>query len=240
MSAPRPRAGRGFADGARAERLVRRYGEREALGGVDLTLEAGRERWSSSAPTAPARRRCCACSRRCCARTRAASRVLGSDAARRGLGGARADRPARARAAALPRADRAREPALPRPPARRRRGAGRRAARRRRDVARAPTSRCARSRAAWCSASRSRARCCTSPSCCCSTSRYANLDPAAVELRRAADRRRPRRARAWSAATTPAAGWPRPTSCSACAAGARCCSPRPARVAPSEIAELYR
>ena len=35
----------------------------------------------------------------------------------------------------------------------------------------APTSRCARSRAAWPSAWRSAARCCTSPSCCCSTSR---------------------------------------------------------------------
>ena len=37
--------------------------------------------------------------------------------------------------------------------------------------ARAPTSRCARSRAAWPSGWRSAARCCTSRSCCCSTSR---------------------------------------------------------------------
>ena len=49
--------------------------------------------------------------------------VLGHALPGRGLGGARAHRPARPRAAALPRADRAREPALPRAPARRRRGA---------------------------------------------------------------------------------------------------------------------
>ena len=48
----------------------------------------------------------------------------------------------------------------------------------------APTSRCARSRAAWSSAWRSAARCCTSPSCCCSTSRSrtsTRARPSAVE-----------------------------------------------------------
>ena len=40
-----------------------------------------------------------------------------------------------------------------------------------------PTSRCARSRAAWPSGSRSAAPCCTSPSCCCSTSRSPTSTP---------------------------------------------------------------
>ena len=60
---------------------------------------------------------------------------------------------------------------------------------------------------------------------------YANLDPAAIELVAPLIGPRPA-ARAWSAATTPAAGWPRPTSCSACAAGARCCWPRRPRCVP--------
>ena len=47
---------------------------------------------------------------------------------------------------------------------------------------RAPTSRCATSRAGWCSGSPPRARCCTTRRCCCSTSRAPELDPAAAEL----------------------------------------------------------
>ena len=48
------------------------YGERVALAGVTLTLEPRARRSRSSAPTAPARRRCCGSSPRCCARTPAA------------------------------------------------------------------------------------------------------------------------------------------------------------------------
>ena len=47
---------------------------------------------------------------------------------------------------------------------------------------------CARSRAAWSSAWRSPARCCTIPSCCCSTSPTPTSTRAALELVGAADR----------------------------------------------------
>ena len=129
------------------EGVGRAYGERVALRDVTLTLPRGRDASPSSAPTAPARRRCCGSSptllrphagRAARARRRAAAR---------GVAGARADRAARPRAAALPRPDRAREPALPRAPARRR---ARRASTRcssRSAWPRAPTTRCARSRA---------------------------------------------------------------------------------------------
>ena len=93
-----------------------------------------------------------------------------------------------ARPAAVPRPLRAREPALPRPAARRRRRARRASCSTRSACARAPTSRCARSRAAWPSAWRSAARCCTSPSCCCSTSRCAEPRPRRGRAGRAADR----------------------------------------------------
>ena len=55
-------------------------------------------------------------------------------------------------------------------------------------MGRAPTSRCASCRAGWSSASPSAAPSCTTPSCCCSTSRASNLDPAATQRARAADR----------------------------------------------------
>ena len=86
---------------------------------------------------------------------------------------------------------RAREPRLPRLAARRRR---RRAPSellaRGRHGAAAPTSRCARSRAGWSSASRSAVRCCTTRSCCCWTSRARTSIPAAERAGRAADRAR--------------------------------------------------
>ncbi len=56
----------------RVEGLARHFGEREALSDVSLSLEGKDRRSSCSDPTAPARARCCACSRRCCARTPAA------------------------------------------------------------------------------------------------------------------------------------------------------------------------
>ena len=58
----------------------------------------------------------------------------------------------------------------------------RRAARSRWRWARARTSRCGRSRAAWSSAWRSPAPCCTTPSCCCSTSPTRTSTPPRVEL----------------------------------------------------------
>ena len=44
------------------------------------------------------------------------------------------------------------------------------------------TTRCATSRAGWCSGSPPHARCCTSRRCSCSTSRWSSLDPGAREL----------------------------------------------------------
>ena len=49
--------------------LTRRYGERVALAGRHADRRRRARRSSSSAPTARASRRCCACSPRCCART---------------------------------------------------------------------------------------------------------------------------------------------------------------------------
>ena len=59
------------------EGLARRYGEREALGGVSLRLERGSDARRASAPTARARRRCCACSRRLLRPHEGTVRVLG-------------------------------------------------------------------------------------------------------------------------------------------------------------------
>ena len=59
--------------------LRRDYGERTALDGVGLRARRAARRWSCSAPTAPARRRCCGSSPRCC--DRAAARC-GCSAAR--------------------------------------------------------------------------------------------------------------------------------------------------------------
>ncbi len=122
----RRRAGRARADRAQRRARTRRQRAREpaqqvaarsrSRGSLGTTANARRSatsrcrstrarRSSCSAPTAPARRRCCACSRRCCARTPGSVRVLGCELpgeawavrGRVGLLGARA--------AALPRAD---------------------------------------------------------------------------------------------------------------------------------------
>ena len=117
-----------------------------------------------------------------------------------------------------------REPALPRAPARRRRRARRGAARARRP---APARRrprphlLARDGAA---ARRSPAPSCTTPTLLLLDEPRANLDPAAAELVEPLIGARVAGARASSRATTPPAGWPRPTSRSACAAGAPRCS----------------
>ena len=150
--------------------VTRRYGERTALAGVSLTLEAG-----ADARRARAQRRrqddAAADARDAAAPARRRAARARPRAPRRGLGGARADRPARPRPAALPRADRPREPAPSTPRCTASPPRGSPSCSRRSAWSAAPTSRCARSRAAWCSASRSAARCCTTPSCCCSTSR---------------------------------------------------------------------
>ena len=88
-------------------------------------------------------------------------------------------RPARPRAAAVPRADRAREPRVPRAPAPRRPGARRGGPGARSRWSAGPRSRSACSPAAWSSGSRSAAPCFTRPGCCCSTS------PAPTSTRRA-------------------------------------------------------
>ena len=138
-----------------------------------------------------------------------AARVLGARAAARGVEGARADRPARrtsrcstatsrrARTCASTRAC----TACP--------SSGRRAAGARRAGRRAPTTRCARSVARHGPARRGLPRaCCTSPSCCCSTSRSRTSTRAA--------RRRSSRCSARAGARVlishdAAAGSPRPT-----------------------------
>ena len=193
-------------------RSSRRYGERAAL--ADVTLDASRRarRSSSSAPTAPASRRCCACSPTLLRPHAGTARVLGHDAAARGLGGARARRLPRPRAAALPRPDaRARTCASTRACTACRRARIDELLERVGPDARAPTTGPHALPRHGPARSRSAARCCTTPSCCCSTSRA-----------RTSTRRRPscvepligraRAARAWSRATTRAAGSPRPTS----------------------------
>ena len=59
--------------------LERRYGERTALAGVSVSVDEGADARRCSAPTAPARPRCCACSPACCGRTAATARVLGAE-----------------------------------------------------------------------------------------------------------------------------------------------------------------
>ena len=141
---------------------------------TDVTLSArrGARRWSSSGPTARASRRCCGSSRRCCAPTPARARVLGRELPGEGWAVRGRIGFARPRAAALPRADRAREPA---PTTRactasRRRGSRscwsavgmeRRADEPVRTLSRGMVQRLA-----------SAAPSCTTPSCCCSTSRW--------------------------------------------------------------------
>ena len=164
--ADRHRARRSRCDG-----VVRRYGEREALRGVSLALAAGR-RLPCSARTAPARRPSCAMLATLLSRTRERCACSARPPARRAPRAAARRLPV-PRPAPLPGPVRPREPALLRAPLRR---AGRRRAHRasargdRHDASRGRAGR-ATSRAAWCSGWRSAARCCTGPSCCCSTSR---------------------------------------------------------------------
>ena len=116
-----PEGRRGRARAARAS--TRRYGERDGAQRRLAVAAAPARRSSCSAPTAPARRRCCGCSRRCCARTPAScacsARSLPDEAwAVRGRIGLLGHEPL------LYRELTARENlALPRPPARRRRRA---------------------------------------------------------------------------------------------------------------------
>ena len=67
--------------------LVRRFGERDALAGLDLAVEAGADGARHRAPTGPARRRSFASSRRCFART--SGRVAGRRPRPAGLRGRR-------------------------------------------------------------------------------------------------------------------------------------------------------
>ena len=98
--------------------LRRVYGERSGARGRRPGARRRGARWSSSAPTAPARRRCCASSRRCCGRPAARSAVLGCELPGEAWKLRGQDRLPRPRAAALPRPHRPREPALPRQAAR--------------------------------------------------------------------------------------------------------------------------
>ena len=114
----------------------------------------------------------------------------------------------------------AREPALPRPPARGRGRAGGGAAGCASLSERGAGSRCGRSRAGWSSGWRSRGRCCTNPSCCCSTS------PTRTSTRRRSSWSGPLigpESRAHAGALQPRPGrrrWRRPTWCSGCAPAA--------------------
>ena len=165
-----------------AEGLRRDFGGAPVLAGArphGRRRRAGGRCW---ARTAPARRRCCACSPRCSARAAAALRLFGEDASRRPPGLATAARARRPRERLLSGSHRRENLAVLRascfgsPDAR---GPHRRAAaldrpRRRRAPAGARAT-----RAAWRSAWRWRARCCTGRSCCCSTSRSAGSIPTA-------------------------------------------------------------
>ena len=193
---PRPRAG---AAPRRRARSTARVARRRPLSstGLDAPLRRARRarrrhadaagrarRSSSSAPTARASRRCCACSPRCCARTRARARVLGRELPDEGWA-------VRGRIGLL-----GHEPLLYRDlsarenlrfharlhgvAARARRGAPRA----RRPDARAPTTRSTPTRAGWSSACRGRAR--------------GAARPRAAAARRAARQPRPGAPPSWS------------------------------------------
>ena len=154
-----------------AARLRRADGARRR----QLRAGRGRDAASCSGPTAPARRRCCGCSRRCCGPSGGEARVLGCAASRRGLegcaGGSATSATSRCSTATSPGARTcASTPACTgstaTPP---RRGSTSLLGRDRDGAARRRAGR-RRSRPGWRSGSRSAAASCTSPSCCCSTS----------------------------------------------------------------------
>ena len=148
-------------------------------------------------------------------------RVLGRELPARRLGGARAHRPARPRAAALPRPVRPREPALPRPPARRRRSPASRSCSSASACACAPTTASHTYSRGMVQRARGLPRGAARPRRAAPRRAAREPRPRGRRPRRAADRAPRPGARASSRATTPPAGWPRPTSRSACAAGAR-------------------
>ena len=193
--------------GRRCHGLVRRFGERTALAGVDLDVAAG-ESLLSPGRTVPARRRSFGCSRPCCAPARAAVAVCGHALPRRprapAAGRLRGHDPlaypgltARenlALYAALYRVRRRADgPALERV------GLGSAAG----DPSRS-------SRAGWRSGSRSPARCCTRRRCCCSTSRPArSTSDGRGRCSRGAGRARPHGDRVARTSRTGSTAWQR-------------------------------
>ena len=175
---PRPWCARVAAPAAiELDGLTRRYGERVGARGRHARARPRARRSSSSAPTARASRRCCACSPRCCVRTAATARVLGRELPRdgwavRGRIGLLGHEPLLYRDLTAPR-----EPALPRPPARRRRSPASRSCSSASACALRADDPVTPTRAGWCSGWRSPAPSCTTPSCCCSTSRARTSTP---------------------------------------------------------------
>ena len=164
--------------------VKRRFGRLAVLPGVSGAVAAGgvlaRDRPQRLGQVA----RCCAASPACSPPTpgRSCSSEEAASAGRRRA--APAGRLRRARPRLLRRAHRRREPRVLRAPARRPGRARRRRARRARSACR-PTGRPARSPPACASACAGPSRCSTGRGCCCSTSRFQNLDAAGEAALRA-------------------------------------------------------